>query len=383
MKRTQRTRQGILLFYTRDSGGKHETTPGEYVRTAIARAEKEGLAFTGTPKVIEEMMRNGASQRGDIFLDFDVKGNLLSRPGLDGLFQRIQFDRNVSHVFIPRRDRLARPDHAVEGMQLEIRLRTLGVTLIFMDRVIPPLNLGSRDSIGDIIVSLVDYDQAGKDLRVLAEKSLFAQLMLAKAGFSTGGRAPYGFRRWLAKIDGQLVREVLDSERVRMAGHHVVWIPVAEDHPEMLTIRRILESLEVMPASRLAALLTAEGSAAAGFRTFAQGQRPSAYYQRCLERHDDHNQVDWPRITNVALDVLRQKLLSPRANEKLKARLQELAMQEKTVDLSAAEAAKKRSELRQVEQDRTKVERNMAMANSSDQYQAMAKIFDELTCPHA
>ncbi|MCE9608254.1 MAG: hypothetical protein K8U03_25495 [Planctomycetia bacterium] len=168
-----------------------------------------------------------------------------------------------------------------------------------------------------------------------------------------------------------------------MAGHHVVWIPVAEDHPEMLTIRRILESLEVMPASRLAALLTAEGSAAAGFRTFAQGQRPSAYYQRCLERHDDHNQVDWPRITNVALDVLRQKLLSPRANEKLKARLQELAMQEKTVDLSAAEAAKKRSELRQVEQDRTKVERNMAMANSSDQYQAMAKIFDELTCPHA
>ena len=42
-----------------------------------------------------------------------------------------------------------------------------------------------------------------------------------------------------------------------MAGHHVVWLPTAE--AELKVIRRILEMLETMPASQVAARLTAEG----------------------------------------------------------------------------------------------------------------------------
>ena len=34
---SQRPSLGRGLFYTRDSGGEHETTPGEYVRWANAR----------------------------------------------------------------------------------------------------------------------------------------------------------------------------------------------------------------------------------------------------------------------------------------------------------------------------------------------------------
>ena len=44
---------------------------------------------------------------------------------------------------------------------------------------------------------------------------------------------------------------------MRMAGHHVVWLPTAV--AELKVIRRILEMLETMPASRVAAQLTAEG----------------------------------------------------------------------------------------------------------------------------
>ena len=44
-----------------------------------------------------------------------------------------------------------------------------------------------------------------------------------------------------------------------MRGHHVVWLPVSEDHPDMVNTRRILAMLETMPGCRVAATLTAEG----------------------------------------------------------------------------------------------------------------------------
>ncbi|MBL9085380.1 MAG: hypothetical protein JNK76_26485 [Planctomycetales bacterium] len=257
--KTLRPKNGLLVFYTRDSGGKHEMTPGEYVRMAAKRAAEGSLTFNGTPGAIEAMIRSGSYESGDLYLDYDVKGNLLSRPGLGALEKRIQTDKSVSHVFIPRRDRLARPDNPVDGMLLEIKLRSWGVTLVFLDKVVPPLEPGARDQIGDLIVSLIDYDKAGGDRRDLAEKILFAQLGLAAVGFSTGGRPPYAFRRWLAKVDGTKVRELQEGERVRMAEHHVVWLPVGDEHPHMQIVKRILEELPTKPACRIAAQLTAEG----------------------------------------------------------------------------------------------------------------------------
>src|SRR5262245_9369823 len=136
---SKRPRQGRALFYTRDSGGKHENTPGQYVAWAQAKAAELGLAFGGTPEAIEAMIREGRSRLGDLFLDFGVAGNLLSRDGLDALINEALSDRSVSHVLIPRRDRLARPDDPVDAVRLENVLRGDGLTLVFMDRTCPPL----------------------------------------------------------------------------------------------------------------------------------------------------------------------------------------------------------------------------------------------------
>src|SRR6185369_2669107 len=78
-------------------------------------------------------------------------------------------------------------------------------------------------------------------------------------GFSIGGRPPFGFCRWLVKIDGSKVRKLEDSERVRMTGHSVIWLPEADEHPNIILIHRILNMLETMPAARVAAALTSEG----------------------------------------------------------------------------------------------------------------------------
>ena len=145
----------------------------------------------------------------------------------------------------------------MDGIKLENILRSAGKTIVYMDRTLPPLKKGKKADLSEIIMGVVDFDRAEKDRRDLAQKILYAQLRLAKLGFATGGRPPYGFRRWLVREDGTPVRELIPGEHVRMAGHHVVWLPTAE--AEIKIIRRVLEMLETMPAARVAAQLTAEG----------------------------------------------------------------------------------------------------------------------------
>ena len=253
----KRSTTGRGLFYTRDSGGKHENTPGQYVLWARNEAARLGVSFTGTPDQIATMIREGRSQEADLFLDHGVTGNKLKRLGLDAMMETALTDPSVSHIFIPRRDRLARPDDPVDAVKLENLLRAAGLTLVFQDRVVQPLERGHRRDISELLVAVIDYNFAGEFRRELAQKILHAQITLARAGFSIGGRPPFGFRRWLTRADGTPVRLLAAGEYVKMAGHHVVWLPGPEE--ELALIRRILGMLESMPASRVAATLTEEG----------------------------------------------------------------------------------------------------------------------------
>jgi DNA invertase Pin-like site-specific DNA recombinase len=253
----KRSTAGRALFYTRDSGGKHETTPSEYLRWGQRKASELGVTFNGTPEQIMQVIREGECEKGDLFLDFGVTGNKLSRRGLDAMFRRALADSEVSHVFIPRRDRFARPDDPIDAVKLENALRGAGLTLVFMDRVVPPIRKGHRRDLGEMIKAMLDYNTAGEFRRELAQKILLAQTTLARAGYSVGGRPPYGFRRWLFRADGTQIRQLADGEYVRMADHHVVWLPGPEE--ELAVIRRILQMLPSIPASRVAAILTREG----------------------------------------------------------------------------------------------------------------------------
>jgi len=256
---SKRAEKGRALFYSRDSGGRHEQTPAQYVEWAQRKTSELGVRFTGTGEAINEMIRCGAPVSGDIYFDCDVQGNQWSRPALDALRERLVRDQNVSHLLIPRRDRLARPDNATDGVALELELRLSGVTLVFMDKILGPLSKGRRQDFAEALTAMIEYQQNGDFRRVLAEKMIFAQIQLARQGFSTGGRAPFGFRRVLASLEGKIIRPLEDGEKVRIAGHHVVWTPGDPDELEL--IRRILEMLEVMPATQVARQLNKEGIA--------------------------------------------------------------------------------------------------------------------------
>jgi len=501
------------LFYTRDSGGKHEQTPSEYVLWATRKAQELGVRLDGLPEEIDAMIRDGRSESGDLYLDYDVAGNQLSRPGLNALIKIATSDESVTHVFIPRRDRLARPDDPIDGIEIETLLRRGGVTLVFMDKVCPPLTKGKRQDIGELIASMLDYNYAGEFRRELAQKILFAQIGLAKAGFSTGGRPPYGFRRWLAKADGTAVRELVEGERVRMAGHRVVWLPGPDK--ELSVIRRIIDMLLTMPAAQVAKALTAEGVAtpdAGRYRTdngvrhrtsgvwhqttiiniarnsllvavatyghrsmgdqmrfTAEGPRElkdndfrsdeapkvirnpedqritaEAHFspivdptkrdeliaildsragtQRGKPRSKDptrnplgsrvfdmncswpmyrvpyletfkykcgfysqshgqecaHNHVDGPAATQFVLSCIRQRLLSPNLLTRLEERIRNLAAAVEPSDQAEHELATKRRALDDVDSEIAKVSRNLALADTPEQYKAVATVFEQL-----
>jgi DNA invertase Pin-like site-specific DNA recombinase len=255
----RRSGKGRALFYTRDSGGKHEMTPGQYVLWAAQKAKECGLEFSGSPAQIEQMIRYNIPAQENVYQDYNVAGNVLSRPGLNALLREIENDFNVSHVFIPRPDRLARPNEIMEGVELETRFRQkLGVTLVFMERTGPPIPRGKKLQFVELIVSASDYEQAERFRGELAMKTLNSQLALARRGYSAGGRASYGLSRWLISDDGTLIRELQDGEIVRTKGQHVVW---QKGPPEKWETRRRIVNmlLDGIPASRVARMLTEEG----------------------------------------------------------------------------------------------------------------------------
>ena len=215
------------------------------------------MAFSGTSEAINEMMKRRVPSSGDLFFDVCVQGHVLSRPALNALKAEIARDRTVSHILIPRRDRLARPDNPVDGINLENELRGMGVWLVYMDKALEPMTMKARQNLGEMIVSLVDFDQSGRFRQELAQKMIFAQLGLAKSGHSTGGRPPFGFRHWLVDENGKPIRQLEYGEIVRIKGHHVKWLPGPEE--ELNLIRRIMSMLEVLPATEVARRLTAEG----------------------------------------------------------------------------------------------------------------------------
>ena len=254
---TTRPAAGRGLFYTRDSEGHSDLAPPQYVAWARREAARLGVAFAGTPETMEAMIARGVPAEGDLFIDYGISGNVLSRPGFDAFRSRALQDPAVSHLFVPRRDRIARPDNPLDALTLELELRSAGLTLVFMDRSIAPLPRGRRIELADLLTGLIDYDASGRFRRDLAEKLIHAKIRLAGSGYSIGGEPVYGFRRWLCAADGTRRRELEPGEVVKMAGHHVIWLPTAEG--ELAVVHRILDLIETTPAARIARLLNDEG----------------------------------------------------------------------------------------------------------------------------
>ena len=91
-----------------------------------------------------------------------------------------------------------------------------------------------------------------------------------------------------------------------------------------------------------------------------------------------HNHVDGKTAAQFLLSCIRQHVLSPRGLQKLENRIRNLAVSECQSNELENHLANQRKELGDVESQRDSVSQNLARAQTEEQYQAIAKVFDQL-----
>jgi len=216
------------LSYYRRSDDKQEASLGQQHGWARETADKMGVVFRGTLADVERMQQQKLSHHQDIYIDEAITGGDLSRPGFLQFLADAKADSTVSTVFVFKRDRLARPQDVLQMVALERDLIVSGVTLVTHDRVFTPEDVKANDIVY-LITSLIEYQQHGKFSPQLGDRMIFIQAAMAVNGYSTGGRAPFGFARGLVGPDDQFVQWLEDGEKIRRPGHHVRFLPYDVD----------------------------------------------------------------------------------------------------------------------------------------------------------
>lgn len=107
---------------------------------------------------------------------------------------------------------------------MELELLLAGLTIVFSNRTSEPRDRGVYHFDRDILL-LHEYTQNGEFPNKLALRVLQTQARLARQGYRTGGRAPYGFIRVLVDAQGVEVQELPVGTTARREGCHVVLKP--------------------------------------------------------------------------------------------------------------------------------------------------------------
>ena len=223
------------LLYSRRSGRRQELSLSMQLTWAIEEAPRLGVTLDASAADLQHMLDNSLHNYKSIRLDDGLTGADPNRPGFLALIDDALSDTSISHVLIHKRDRFARPQEAVEMVQIEKRLNHAGITLVFSDSVSEPYHPGQGGIERDII-TLLAYSESGNYLNQLAERVILAHVPLAQGNFSTGGNAPYGHVRALFDPAGNFVEYLPKGRTVRQLGCHVRWVP-GKDDAEQAKIR--------------------------------------------------------------------------------------------------------------------------------------------------
>lgn len=232
-----RTKNRGLIFLRRSSG-RQESSLQVQLEWALRAAAAEGVRIEASLADLEHMQRKGLHSYKDVRLDDAISGADLERAGLGSLKADATADKAISHIYLLRRDRLARPEDAQFMVLWEKELRWAGITFVMSDKIGKPLDRGLVD-IGEEISMWIDYYESGEFLRKHAERVIAAKILLGKAGYWTGGRAPFGFVRVLVDSAGNVLEELADGKKVRQQGCHVRIMP--KDLEKLAVWTQILE----------------------------------------------------------------------------------------------------------------------------------------------
>lgn len=245
------------LVYLRRSGNRQENSLRAQLGWALGEAARLGVKLDAEFVDLEWMQLQKLSQYKGIFLDDAISGADMLRPGFVALMECCRNNSGLTHVFVFKRDRLARPEEAMEMANLERQIRYSGVTIVMSQKSLPPLERG-RPGVGDDLEAYIEYHESAEFLRKLGERVTGVHQMLAREGYRTGGDPPYGFVRVLVDAAGRELEELPKGKTVRQPGCHVRIKP--KDEAKLKTWIYILDlKLRGWGNKRIADHLTALG----------------------------------------------------------------------------------------------------------------------------
>jgi recombinase/resolvase-like protein len=233
---TRRKDRGLV--YIRRSTDRQAISLPAQIEWALGAARQQDVVLDASVADLEHMQALGLHTYKAIRMDDGVTGADMTRPGFLAVNRDALADRSISHVFIYKRDRFARPDDALPLVQIEKKLLESGITVVLSDGVSSPYAPG-RPDIGRDIGLMFGYFQGGEELRKHAERVLCFQKKLAEGGFRTGGNPPYGFARVLIDGAGNALEKLPPGKTVHQAGCHVRVVP--DDPAKIAVWLQILE----------------------------------------------------------------------------------------------------------------------------------------------
>ncbi|MEK7856705.1 MAG: recombinase family protein, partial [Acidobacteriota bacterium] len=214
------------IVYLRRSDAQQEKSLDQQLQWAVDMATHEKLGLNVTLPMLAQAQKSRASNIGDLYFDDAITGADLNRPGLKAFIDRAMTDSSVTHVMTFMFDRLARPEHPSDALKIVNKILLSGKWFVTSDRKMEPRLRSSERGSGDDHSMLATFHEARAFRVKLSKRVLGALAENAKAGFWSGGSAPFGFVRAFINVGTRtVVRLLADGEKVRMQGHKVAVLP--------------------------------------------------------------------------------------------------------------------------------------------------------------
>ena len=229
-----------VRVYLRCSSTRQESSLATQLTWAIATAAERGIRLRATLEDLDHMKRHRLFKYKDLYVDDAVSGTRTKRPGFDAMLCDLKADPRISHLLVFKRDRLGRPRNALHMVMVEDDLQEEGIVIVTSEGIIDPTTTGSARCTQSVM-SILGFHESGEFSRKLSERILLTHIALARKGYSTGGRAPYGFGRFLEKPDGSF-EEIPRGRGVKERNCHVRLL--VNDRQKIQIWIRILEWLE-------------------------------------------------------------------------------------------------------------------------------------------
>jgi hypothetical protein len=145
------------LTYLRRSTDYQEMSLLNQLQWANTAAKYHGVRLDVAQSDLDHAMHLQLSSYKALRLDNGISGDDFTRPGFVAFNQDALADRRISHGFIYKRDRFARPKDAMEAAQLEKKLRTAGITVVFSDTVAQPISDSQPTIMHDLEMLLAEF----------------------------------------------------------------------------------------------------------------------------------------------------------------------------------------------------------------------------------